>query len=205
MRVPDLRIPCLLVLLAGLWACGTSQPTRYYLLSSSAPAPAPASAQRDLTVGVGPIILPPYLERREMVSRSSTNELGVAVYHQWGEPFKDNISRVLSEDLGRRLGTERIVRLPLKRSLRRALVIDYQVTIVFGRFEKNPDGTVVLEARWAVLDNDKNELLLRRSEYSQNPTGADHAAQAAAQSRVLGLLGEEIAAAVLDLERAPGH
>ena len=203
MRLPDLRIPCLLVLLAGLSACGTSQPTRYYLLSSSAPAP--VAAQSELTLGIGPIILPPYLDRREMVSRSSDTELGVAVYHQWGEPLRDNISRVLREDLGRRLGTDRIIRLPVKRSLRRALVIDYQVTIVFGSFEKNPDGKVVLEARWAVLDNDKNELLLRRSEYSQNPTGADHAAQAAAQSRVLGLLGEEIAAAVLDLERAPGH
>ena len=119
-------------------------------------------------------------------------------------PDSDGLTALIDR-LGARLGTDRIIRLPVKRSLRRALVIDYQVTIVFGSFEKNPDGKVVLEARWAVLDNDKNELLLRRSEYSQNPTGADHAAQAAAQSRVLGLLGEEIAAAVLDLERAPGH
>lgn len=199
MQLLWLRTLCAVVLAAGLYACGTSQPTRYYLLSSNAPAS--SAAQSELTVGVGPIVLPPYLDRREMVSRSSNSELGVAVYHQWGEPLRDNISRVLSEDLGRRLGTDRIIRLPVKRSLRRALVIDYQVTIVFGSFEKNPDGEVLLEARWAILDNDKNELLLRRSGYSQTPTDSDHAAQAAAQSELLARLGEEIAAAVVELQR----
>jgi uncharacterized lipoprotein YmbA len=113
----------------------------------------------------------------------------------------ENFSRVIGEDLGRRLGTDRIVRLPLKRSLRKALAIDYQVAIAVRKFEKEPDGSVVLNARWTILDNDKHELVLRRSEYTQMPATADYAAQAAAQSQVLGRLSEEIAAAVLALQR----
>jgi len=186
--------------LTALVACGTSQPTKYYLLSASAPDRAAVSAARELTVGVGPIILPPYLDRREMVSRTSNNELGVAIYDQWAEPLSENFSRVLSEDLGRRLATDRIIRLPVKRSLRNVLEMDYQVAIAVRSFEKMPDGNVVLTARWVIMDDDKNELVLRRSEYRQAPAGDDYAAQAAAQSQALGRLGEEVAAAIMMLE-----
>ena len=201
MRLLDAKKLCLILVLAALSACGTSQPTKYYLLSAGAPDTARLSTQRELTIGVGPILLPPYLDRREMVSRSSSNELKVAIYHQWAEPLQENFSRVIGEDLGRRLATDRIVRLPLKRSLRKALVIDYQVAIAVRKFEKEPDGSVVLNARWTILDNDKQELVLRRSEYTRIPDTADYAAQAAAQSQVLGRLSEEIAAAVLELQR----
>ena len=201
MRLLDVKTLCLILFLAALSACGTSQPTKYYLLSAGAPDTARLSTQRELTIGVGPIILPPYLDRREMVSRSSSNELNVAVYHEWAEPLQENLSRVIGEDLGRRLATDRIIRLPVKRSLRKVLVMDYQVTIAVRSFEKGPDGSVVLNARWAILDNDKHELLLRRSEYAQVPPSDDYAAQAAAQSQVLGRLSEEIAAAVLELQR----
>jgi uncharacterized lipoprotein YmbA len=201
MRWLYVKTLCLILFLAALSACGTSQPTKYYLLSAGAPETARLSTQRELTIGVGPIILPPYLDRREMVSRSSSNELNVAIYHQWAEPLQENFSRVIGEDLGRRLATDRIVRLPLKRSLRKALVIDYQVAIAVRKFEKEADGSVVLNAGWTILDNDKQELVLRRSEYTQMPAAEDYAAQAAAQSQVLGRLSEEIAAAVLQLQR----
>lgn len=205
MRFSYLRILCLIIGVVTLSACGTSQPTKYYLLSAGAPDTARLPAQRELTIGVGPIILPPYLDRREMVSRSSSNELNVAIYHQWAEPLQENFSRVIGEDLGRRLATDRIVRLPLKRSLRKSVVIDYQVAIAVRRFEKAPDGSVVLNARWTILDNDKHELLLRRSDYTQVPAAEDYAAQAAAQSQVLGRLSEEIAVAIMGLVRNSPH
>jgi len=201
MRSVYLRTLCLIVGLAGMSACGTSQPTRYYLLSSAVPDMAREPVQGELTIGVGPVILPPYLDRREIVSRTSNNELSVAIYDQWGEALRDNVSRVVGENLGQRLATDRIIRLPVKRSLRRALVFDYQVTIAIKAFEKTPDGSVVLNARWAVLDNDKTELVLRRSVYSQVPAAEGYAAQAAAQSQLLDQLSEEIAAAILKLNR----
>jgi uncharacterized lipoprotein YmbA len=108
---------------------------------------------------------------------------------------------VIGEDLGARLATDRIIRLPVKRSLRRALELDYQVTVAFRTFEKLADGSVVLNARWAILDNDKNTLVLRRSGYRQTPTADDFGAQAAAQSLLLGRLSEEIAAAISALEQ----
>jgi uncharacterized lipoprotein YmbA len=185
-----------------LTACGTSQPTRYYLLTSSEPESAPAASTQPLTIGLGPVSLPGYLDRPEIVSRSAANELTVAVYNEWGEPLTANVTRVLSDNLAHRLNTDRIVLLPLRRSLRSALGLAYQVAIDFSQFERIADGTVRLKARWVILDADKNELVLRRAEYVQPTSAEGYAAQAAAQSQALERLGEEIAAAILDLERS---
>jgi uncharacterized lipoprotein YmbA len=190
---------------AALSSCGTSQPTKYYVLSARAPYPDQGPEQRELSIGVGPVVLPRYLDRREIVSRESSSELNVPIYHEWGEPLQENFSRVVREDLARRLATNRVTQLPLKRSLRKALSLDYQVVIAVGKFEKMPDGSVVLDARWMILDNDSRELMLRRSEYRQSPSGQGYAAQVAAQSEVLGRLSEEIAAAIVQLHRDTGQ
>lgn len=201
MRMLHPGMPVLALLLGGLLACGTSQPTRYYLLSAGAPETPRLDVPNELSIGVGPIVLPPYLDRRELVTRSSSNELKVAIYDQWGEPLQENISRVVEEDLARRLGTDRIIRWPVTRSLRKTLTIDYQVTIAVASFEKTADGSVVLNARWGILNNNKKELVLRRSEYREVPAADSYGAQAAAQSAVLGRLSEEIATALLDLDQ----
>ncbi|MGD2074975.1 MAG: PqiC family protein [Gammaproteobacteria bacterium] len=201
MRFPYPRALGLVLFMAAVSGCGTSQPTRYYLLSASATEAYGDPQRRELSIGVGPVVLPAYLDRREVVSRSSSNELDVPVYHQWAEPLQENFGRVVREDLARRLATDRVIHLPLKRSLRNALNIDYQVAIVVRKFEKMSGGSVVLDSRWVILDNDKQELMLRRSEYRQSPSSQDYAAQVAAQSEVLGRLSEEIAAAIVQLER----
>jgi uncharacterized lipoprotein YmbA len=150
----------------------------------------------DLAIGIGPVSLPKYLDRQGIVSRSSDHQLDVPVYHQWAEPLQENFGRVVMDNMAVMLSTDRVLMLPVRRSLRQAVVFDYQVTIGVNQFEKTATGDVVLDARWAILDNDKNELLLRRSVYTDTPAAADYAAQVSAQSKVLGQYCEEIAAEI---------
>ncbi len=183
-----------------LHGCGTSRPTKYYLLSPVSPAGQTNPLKQDLVVGVGPIILPQYLDRRQIVTRSKTNELKVAIYHQWGEPLNQNFSRVIRENLAVMIPTDRIILLPIKRSLRKALSLDYQVTMSISNFERDADGEVVLNARWGLLTDEKKELALRRSIYKEMPKSNDYGDLAAAQSRVLIQLSREIAEAIKEFE-----
>lgn len=199
LRVLRMKTVILVLLFTTLSACGASQPTRYYLLTDIKSQIQSTPQSTELTIGVGPVIVPSYLERRELVSRDNSNKLNVAVYHEWAEPFQENVNRIIGENLARRLGTHRIYHLPVKRSLRHSLTIDYQLAVDFNTFEKQAEGEVVLNARWTILDSDKNELIIRQSEYSQMPPGDDYTSQVATQSQLLGRLSDEIAETVVKL------
>ena len=64
------------VCLLGLNGCASSPPTRLYVLPSlSSAETAPPAAPRDLTIGVGPVALHPYLDRLQIVTRASRARL----------------------------------------------------------------------------------------------------------------------------------
>ena len=201
MRNKTLTTVCVLMFTAYLLqACGTSQPTKYYLLSSEGPVNGAASMQEDLVIGIGPIVLPEYLDRRQIVTRTKANELKVSTFHQWGEPLGQNLSRVVRENMSEMIPTDRIILLPVKRSIRKALTLDYQVTIAISKFERDTNGEVVLNARWALLNNDKEELTLRRSVYQDMPKSSDYADLAASQSQLLIQLSRDIAETIRQFE-----
>lgn len=98
----------------------------------------------------------------------------------------------MSENIATMLPTDRMILLPVKRSIRKALTLDYQVIISVSKFEKDANGDVVLNARWALLTNDKKELTLRRSVYKDMSKAVDFAELAASQSRLLAQFSREI-------------
>src|SRR5215472_9833670 len=109
----------LLAVIIGLASgCSVLEPqkdhTRYFVLTptSSDNAIAPARTtrtSRDLLVGLGPITLPRYLERPEVITRLSNTEFSVSANDRWGEPLEANVSRVLEQDLSGDLPNSEIV------------------------------------------------------------------------------------------------
>ncbi len=171
-----------------------SAPVRFYVLAEvprpTAAAPS-AEPSRGPTVGVGPITLPRYLERSNIVTRRGA-ELEVAEYDRWGEPLSDSVPRAIAADLSTLLQTERIVIFPWSG----ASTIDQQVVVDVLRFDGIPGGDVLLEARWRVLGQGKKELVLRYSTVREATGEPGYPALVAAMSRSVGLLSREIAAAV---------
>ena len=87
-------------LLLGLEAC-TSTPSRFYVLSSLSASEtiAATAATQGPVIGVGPITLPKYLDRPQIVTRAGSNQLALAEFDRWAEPLQDNVARVLAENL----------------------------------------------------------------------------------------------------------
>lgn len=88
-----------------LFACGSSPPTRFYILNEIAPAtPAAAAATpNQIPVRVEPVAIAPELDRPEIVSRIGPNRVHVAGSDRWAAPLAEQIRRVLSDDLSARL------------------------------------------------------------------------------------------------------
>ena len=176
--------------------CVRSMPVQYYQLSSvredgvHAEFPVPKKA----SIGLGPLRLPEYLDRPQIVSRSSVNRLILSDSQRWAEPLAENMMRVLSEDLAELLGTDRILLHPWNRDR----VVDCQITVEVLQFEGGPDDTVNLIARWQVIGKDGQILLPeRRSSFSMTASaGQDQEAMVVALSQGLLRLAREIAAAL---------
>lgn len=107
-----------------------------------------AGSSDGLAIGVGPIRVPRYLDRPEWVTRpgSSTSQLDVDEYRQWAGGFSSNVLQVLGEDLGAKLGTQRVVVYPAQTGF----PLDYRIVVDFQAFEGVGGEAVELRASWVI-------------------------------------------------------
>jgi uncharacterized lipoprotein YmbA len=193
------RLVILAVLAAGLTlaGCADNQPTRFYTLSTLTDASdgKPPKILADLTVGVGPVTLPPYLDRPQLVTRVGGNRMVLADFDSWVEPMAGMFARVLAENLALLLGTDDVVMLPQSRDF----ALDRQVEVDVTRFDVDAAGNAVLDARWWVYGRNGEKLLRSgRSTISEPAAAGDYTSTAAALSRALGAMSEEIAQAIAE-------
>jgi len=191
--------------LLALTGCPGNAPTRLYVLTATTDKPASTSPQ-GVAIGVGPITLPKYLDRPQIVTRVAANSLDQANLDQWGGDLNDNITRVVATNLSNLLATDRVSLYPWKDGA----PVDFQVTMDISRFEQDKDGSAVLNVFWSIVNpKDGTVLLMRRSSYTQsagepaasqsdNPRPFD--AQAAAMSRDLAQFSHDVAAAITGLK-----
>ena len=189
-------------LLSLLLLCGcASKAPNYYVLHSlqnEAPDVKITGAERDLTIGVGPVKIPEYLDRPQMTTRSTPYSLQFAEFDKWAEPLDKNLARVLAENLSVLLSTDRVVVFPWAGSVH----VPYQVTVDVEQMEYTTDGKALLVAGWSVFGNDGGKLLaIRRSRITVPVQSTGFEAIATALSRAVGDMSREIAACIESLPR----
>jgi uncharacterized lipoprotein YmbA len=193
------RAAGLLALSLLLAACvdiggGDAEPSRFYVLSASEPTTSPT---RDIPVLVGPVTLPRYLDRPQIVTRPTPNQLALSEYDRWGGRLDDNVARVLAQDLAVQLGTSRVAIFPREQRLPDAL----QIAVDVSRFEQVGDnGQVELDAQWSLYPPDRRQPpVIGTSRIREPSKGGNVEAAVAAMSRALDKLAQEIAAAARKL------
>jgi uncharacterized protein len=181
--------------LAALAACAPTRPTSFYTLSTVAEPGAVASRSgKNPVIGLGPVTLPQYLDRPDIVTREGENQMRLAEFHQWAQPLDSLLNRTLAEDLFALLGAEDVIPLPQ----RREVPLDRVVEVDVNRFEADQGGEVVLDARWRVYEGDDETLLAsgRSVVAEQGAPVPGYEAIVAAMSRAVGQVSAEIASAI---------
>ncbi len=176
--------------------------TRFFVLMpvQDGATPAAGKASHPLTIGLGPITIPAYVNRSEVVTRMSDSELKVSDTDRWGEHLDTNVSHVLASDLAGQLGTQQIVSYPwpVKNP------VDYAVSVAFQRFERTADDHVVIEANWTIRDGKDEKIIQSGTTSINDPSGPDNASAAQALSRGLAQVSRQIAQ-VIASRPAPHH
>ena len=179
-----------------------SGPAQFYMLNADSgiadTVRVPAASQ-GAVIGLGPIRIPEYLNRPQMIVAISDNEYRLFEDHRWAERLDQNISLALFKALPRQIGTDRIVRFPWSQRQ----VIDYQVGIDILEFNVDANGQSRLIAQWFIKRKDK-PTIDRRSDYLFPASTTDQAVMVKAQSQCLTKLGQEISATLRQLMASEG-
>jgi len=176
--------------------CGTSQPSHFYLLRTVSPASVSGLSETkpsSLSFGLGPVTLPKYLDRPQIVTKAGAHEVELAEFHKWAEPLSENVSHVLAENLSALLSTDRILQYPWSGST----PVDYQIVVDVLQFDGTMAREAVLVARWSLRGDAEKELFMQKtSRFSEVLRSGEYEELVEAMSRMLASLSEEIAAAI---------
>jgi uncharacterized protein len=204
---PHLRLVwcCPIAMLLLQMACtvlpAQKDTTQFFILTpASQPLASGSTLDRELSIGLGPINFPGYLKRREIVSRLSGDQLSLSDNKRWAESLDANFQRVLSQDLGMQLGTQRIVLFPWYGRPD----IDYQVEVQVHRFDTGADNQSHLDARW-IIKNAKTgrELMAKESNISSAVPATDTAGSETLSGDV-NTLSQNIAQSLVRLSEGAG-
>jgi len=188
-------IRCLPALcLAALSACSSPSST-FYRLASDPTAEKASADLPDLSVGVGPVVMPTYVEGPQIATLSGKHVVQLNEFHRWAEPLTTAVPHAIAEDLSALLGTDRVATFPNTHWSR----FDVHVVINVSQFGGSLGGDCVLTARYALVRSAGGEVLLADRFSSSAKTANDsYAAMVAAMNRCLGEFSRAIAT---DLEQ----
>jgi len=214
-----------LLVLMSLGGCITSQPSKFYILT---PINYDAdkkhvdilmpdqrkllhnidiskkNALKNLTLGLGPVSIPKYLDRSQLVVRVNPNQIKLEDFHQWAGSPRDDIPAILQENLSTLLGIDAIYKYPWKSYAN----IDYQIVVDLLQLDGRPVDSVRLIARWEILKGDALQSVKSgKADFTEQVSGSgieDASGNkfdsfAAAQSRALGQLSQIIALSLVEL------
>jgi len=164
-------LPVLLILVLSLAlqvGCGRSQPSQFYVLTSTIEKNSPSSAAdnlKDISIGIGPVELSDYMLRPQILTYERAGKLNYAELERWAEPLDDNFARVIAQNLSLLIPTEQIFIFPFRGSAKGK----YQIVLEVLRFAKGADGQVTLIVLWSIYDEQELKLLTRKKSTYQRP------------------------------------
>lgn len=195
-KAPLAAVLAACLVLPLLSACGKSAPARFYSLTAPAPADtSPAGPCQSL--GLGPVDLPAYLDRTQIVTWGDGNHMLMADFDQWIEPVQANFTRALGDSLRAFVCAEPLVGYPWPGGVRP----DRQIAVTVRQFDGTLGREAVLRADWSIADREGKVLLWRTSSLRESCAAPGHAALVAAQSRLVERLARDMADALAGLPK----
>jgi len=197
LNLKTILVPVVTILM--LTACGTTAPTRFYILHPlpTAETATAAASSETVSIALSPVNLPEHLKRSQIVTRQAGHQVRVDEFNRWAEPLDASFTMIMAENLSQLLGTDRIsVSSRVKYG-----EYDYNLSIDVIRFDGQISADANLICRWSLYRGDgKTALALKRSSFNRQVEGSDYQDLVAAMSLLVGDLGREIAGQIIDFK-----
>lgn len=178
-----------LVCLAG---CARTQPSKFYTLNAAWP-PEETRVEpftNSLILGVGPVSIPTYMERPQMVTRVNHNEVSLSEFNRWAEPVTASLPTVLEDNLTVLLSGVEVTDFNLHQHLQ----LTHQLVVDIDEFIGTPGDSALLRAKWMLVDlvNTNNPPVSAARVYRTKVEAPGYDGLAASMSALLRELSEDI-------------
>lgn len=148
-------------------ACGSTPPTHFYVLESTAPdTPADnALPTKGPVIGIGPLTIPALLDRKQIVTRGSNHAVEIAELDQWAAPLKVTIAEVIRQDLSKLNAGMTFRAYPWSAFGG----VQYRLVIDVNRFDTE-GATAEIAADWAIIDETGHTVVKKGHYERQTPS-----------------------------------
>ncbi|NOT11904.1 MAG: membrane integrity-associated transporter subunit PqiC [Methylococcaceae bacterium] len=182
-----------------LTACVSAPPTHFYVLEAKSLSGAVAAHDTKISViGIGPLSIPTLLDRKQIITRSGQNTVQIAEFHQWAAPLHDSMIEVITQNVTS-LQSRHVIR---SYPWSAYGAVNYRVIIDIDRFDTKPGSAVVLQARWAIMNEiDHVVLANHHSSIEHALKDTTFSATVKALSGVLYEFSQQISQALDDLKQ----
>jgi uncharacterized lipoprotein YmbA len=185
-KLATIMILCALAAVTA--GCASISPQLYTLSAVSKPA----GETSTYTITVGPVSVPAAVDRPQLVLSVAPNQVTADEFNRWASPLKNDIARVVAENLSVLLGSPYVSVFPQSVSLSPS----YRVNIDVLRFESVPGETARLNAIWSVRSTSDGKTQGGGTALAEPVRENSCAALTAAHSRMLGGMSGDIAASI---------
>jgi len=167
-----------------LGACGTTPPSNFYTLNTVTDTTTGSAASRceGLSVGVGPIIFPEYLQRPNIVTRVSPNKLAIDEFNRWGGSLQEDFERVFRMQLASVLSNKNIFPHPNNEDM----AVDYRVSATVHQLDGRFGDSARLSGEWSLINTATRSVIITDHISLTEPLpGNDYEQLAAVYSRLV--------------------
>ncbi len=181
-----------------LTACGHSPNVQFYSLKPTNSGSSAAALY--LALSIGPAQFPRTLDRNQIVTRASGSRVNVNQFKMWSAPLQHEFLRVLGDNIGSDLQSDRIAVYPATP----AFQVDYRILLDVVQFDGVPGDSVTLRVRWVVAPPMGEAVAVGTFEKVQPTAGDDsYNALVAAHSAAIGELARTLTAKLRELGKPP--
>lgn len=179
----------LVTLIISLAACSKTPAPRFYTLSPLAEVQRDALGDSKIIIGIARVEVSPYLDRSEIITRSSATQIQLAQYDRWAEPLEDIVAMTVSENISRLQPSLQTITHPWPEA-----DVDYMLAIKIKRLDSDTTGNIRLDASWGIIDQKERSMIaIHESSIRRTGTSADYDSITTQMSQALLELSEEIA------------
>jgi len=190
---------CFALIVSGCISIPNSPTPRFYALSavSEDQVSQKIDIPSNVIIGVGPVKIPEYLDRPQIVTKTKEKMLQFAQFDRWGEPLDLGLARLIREDLAVMLPKAKLTLYPWNPSI----AVKYQVTIEVIQLDNELDRDMSFAVQWTIIDvQNSKTVIIKRSEFRLAVTPHNYSGLAQTLSTACASLSTQIAQALGSLD-----